>query len=85
MPTIFNGSSRDKALSHGGWGSWLGLAISRAMVAAHAERSKRKPRERPGSNFYVTLKTVAAPVVAPSDRAKKRSKDWLTGFTSTKP
>jgi CheY-like chemotaxis protein len=56
-------------------GLGLGLAISKAMVAAHGGTIKAEsPGKDRGATFSVTLQTVATPVSATSDGPKKPSK-----------
>jgi CheY-like chemotaxis protein len=77
MQTIFNAFEQGQSSitrKFGGLG--LGLAISKAMVAAHGGRIKAESQGRDrGATFVVTLETVAMPDVASRHGDKKPSKE----------
>jgi signal transduction histidine kinase/CheY-like chemotaxis protein len=73
MQTIFNAFEQGQSSitrKFGGLG--LGLAISKAMVAAHDGKIKAESQgKNQGATFVVTLETVAMPIVASGDGDKK--------------
>jgi signal transduction histidine kinase/ActR/RegA family two-component response regulator len=76
MPTIFNAFEQGQSsITRRFGGLGLGLAISKAMVAAHGGMIKAESHGKDrGTTFIVTLETVPTPVADSSDREKKRSK-----------
>jgi signal transduction histidine kinase/CheY-like chemotaxis protein len=76
MPTIFNAFEQGQSsITRRFGGLGLGLAISKAMVAAHGGIIKAESHGRDrGATFIVTLETVAPPAVASSGGDKKPSK-----------
>jgi signal transduction histidine kinase/CheY-like chemotaxis protein len=76
MPTIFNAFEQGQSsITRRFGGLGLGLAISKAMVAAHGGTIKAESHGKDlGTTFIVTLATVPAPIPALTDRDKKRSK-----------
>lgn len=88
MPTIFNAFEQGQSsITRRFGGLGLGLAISKAMVAAHGGMIKAESHGRDrGATFIVTLETVAKPVVASGDGDKKRSKRLAgKGTRATRP
>jgi len=77
MQTIFNAFEQGQSsITRRFGGLGLGLAISKAMVAAHGGMIKAESHGRDqGATFIVTLETVAPPAVASSDGDKKPSKE----------
>jgi CheY-like chemotaxis protein len=73
MQTIFKAFEQGQSsITRRFGGLGLGLAISKAMVAAHAGVIKAESHGRDrGATFIVTLKTVATPAVASGDGANK--------------
>ena len=76
MPAIFNAFEQGQSsITRRFGGLGLGLAISKAMVAAHGGTITAESHGKDqGTTFVVTLATVAPPVIASSDGEKKRSK-----------
>ena len=76
MQTIFKAFEQGQSsITRRFGGLGLGLAISKAMVAAHGGVIKAESHGRDrGATFIVTLKTVATPTVASGDGDKKPSK-----------
>jgi signal transduction histidine kinase/CheY-like chemotaxis protein len=76
MPTIFNAFEQGQSsITRRFGGLGLGLAISKAMVAAHGGMIKAESHGRDrGATFIVTLETVATPAVASSGGDEKPSK-----------
>ena len=88
MPTIFNAFEQGQSsITRRFGGLGLGLAISKAMVAAHGGMIKVESHGRDrGATFIVTLETVATPAVASSGRDKKLSKGKAAkGAQATRP
>ena len=87
MKTIFNAFEQGQSsITRRFGGLGLGLAISKAMVAAHGGMIKAQSHGRDrGAIFIVTLETVATPAVASSDGDKKPSKGEAEGAQATRP
>jgi CheY-like chemotaxis protein len=77
MQTIFNAFEQGQSsITRRFGGLGLGLAISKAMVAAHGGKIKAESHGRDrGATFIVILETVAAPALASSDGDRKPSKE----------
>jgi signal transduction histidine kinase/CheY-like chemotaxis protein len=76
MPMIFNAFEQGQSsITRRFGGLGLGLAISKAMVAAHEGTIKAESRGRDqGTTFVVTLNTVATPVAASAEPQTKQPK-----------
>jgi signal transduction histidine kinase/CheY-like chemotaxis protein len=77
MQTIFNAFEQGQSsITRRFGGLGLGLAISKAMVAAHGGKIKAESHGRDrGATFIVILETVATPALASSDGNRKPSKE----------
>jgi signal transduction histidine kinase/ActR/RegA family two-component response regulator len=88
MKTIFKAFEQGQSsITRRFGGLGLGLAISKAMVAAHGGviKAESNGRDR-GATFVVTLKTVAAPTLAVVDGGNQPSKrEAVKGTQATKP
>src|SRR5213075_2073710 len=80
MDRIFNAFEQGQSsITRRFGGLGLGLAISKAMVAAHGGTIKAESHGKDlGTTFIVTLATVAAPILVSTDRDKKSSKPVST-------
>jgi signal transduction histidine kinase/CheY-like chemotaxis protein len=88
MQTIFNAFEQGQSsITRRFGGLGLGLAISKAMVAAHGGMIKAESHGRDqGATFVVTLETVATPAMASSGGDKKPSKGEAgKGAQATRP
>ncbi|MEY2489060.1 MAG: hypothetical protein QOC70_1002 [Verrucomicrobiota bacterium] len=88
MQTIFNAFEQGQSsITRRFGGLGLGLAISKAMVAAHGGIIKAESHGRDrGAAFIVTLETVPTPVLASTGGDKKMSKrEAGGGAKATKP
>ena len=88
MQTIFKAFEQGQSsITRRFGGLGLGLAISKAMVAAHGGVIKAESHGRDrGATFIVTLKTVATPAVASGDGDKKQLQGEAgKGAQATKP
>ncbi len=87
MERVFNAFEQGQSsITRRFGGLGLGLAISKAMVAAHGGTIKAESHGRDrGATFIVTLDTVASPVPASSDGDKKPLRGGDEGARSRNP